>query len=85
MEAVRKRLIVKDRGKVQMKGLPFGAGDHLEIIMIKEKSVIRKGGLTARQILETPLIGLWKERTDIRNSSEFSRELRNKAQNRKDR
>jgi hypothetical protein len=42
-----------------------------------ESPVSRK--LTADALLRSPLIGLWSDRTDITDSSEFARDLRKKA------
>ena len=38
--------------------------------------------LTARNILNSKLIGIWKNRRDIKNSISFARRLRDLAQNR---
>lgn len=39
--------------------------------------------LTARSLLHSGLIGLWKERTDIDDSTVYARQLREQAQNRR--
>jgi hypothetical protein len=36
-------------------------------------------GFTARELLENGFVGLWKERTDITDSAEFSRRLREQS------
>ena len=41
------------------------------------------GVLTAKALLESGIVGMWKDRTDIRNSTEFARKLRDRAQARK--
>jgi len=38
--------------------------------------------LTARKLLNSGLIGIWKDRTDITDSSKFARKLREQAQKR---
>jgi len=38
--------------------------------------------LTARQLLNSELIGLWKDRTDITDSASYARQLREQAQKR---
>ncbi len=38
----------------------------------------------AQELLESPLVGLWKDRDDIKDSVAFARELREKAQRRVD-
>lgn len=43
-----------------------------------------KGEGSAQTLLESPLVGLWKDRDDIKDSAAFARELREKAQRRND-
>ncbi len=43
-----------------------------------------KGEGSAQALLESPLVGLWKDRDDIKDSAAFARELREKAQRRND-
>ena len=38
--------------------------------------------LTARQLLNSGLIGMWQDRTDIGDSAVYARQLREQAQNR---
>ena len=38
--------------------------------------------LTARQLASSEIVGMWKDRTDIGDSAEFARQLREKAQRR---
>ena len=38
--------------------------------------------LTARDLLNSDLIGMWQNRADIRDSAAFARQLREQAQNR---
>ena len=38
--------------------------------------------LTARTLLESELVGLWADRTDIEDSSSFARQLRQQAEQR---
>ncbi len=44
--------------------------------------VPKKRGMTARQLAASEIVGLWADRTDIGDSVEFARQLREKAQRR---
>jgi hypothetical protein len=41
-----------------------------------------KKRLTARSLLDSGLLGLWKDRTDIEDSAEYARQLREQSQQR---
>ncbi len=43
----------------------------------------RIDGVTLGQLLESGLVGLWKDRTDIDDSIEFARRLRQRASRRR--
>lgn len=81
MDAVRKHAVVEHDGEVRIAGLPYKRGDRVEVTLLKEEQVA-KGGMTGAELLASPLFGMWADRTDIRDSSEFARELREKAQRR---
>lgn len=38
--------------------------------------------LTARDLLQSPLVGIWADRTDLGDSREFARRLREQAEHR---
>jgi len=40
------------------------------------------GGMTAGELLKSDFVGLWKDRTDIGDTLEFARQLRDRAQRR---
>ncbi|OFY66301.1 MAG: hypothetical protein A3H98_02770 [Bacteroidetes bacterium RIFCSPLOWO2_02_FULL_36_8] len=48
----------------------------------KEKVKVDRS-LTANKLLNSQLVGLWKDRKNIKNTSLFAREIRNEVQNRK--
>ncbi len=48
-------------------------------------SVAPKARLTARELLNSGMVGLWRDRQDIGDSSQFARTLRERAQRREDR
>jgi hypothetical protein len=39
--------------------------------------------MTAKDLLNSGLIGMWKDRTDIKDSAEYARKLREEAQTRR--
>lgn len=78
MDALRKHTIVEEDGQVTIAGLPYKKGDQVEVILLKEQPR-KKRGLTAAELLASPLIGMWADRQDITDSSEFARRLRRKA------
>jgi hypothetical protein len=55
---------------------------------LKERASRRQGRsgvyeLTARDLLESRIVGLWADRDDIGNSLEYARQLRSKAEHRR--
>jgi hypothetical protein len=83
VEAARVYAVLEEDGQVSIEGLPFKKGQRVEVIILAEEYAARRGkGMTAKDLLESPLVGMWKDRTDIGNSAEFARKLREEAQNR---
>ncbi|MBS1249171.1 MAG: hypothetical protein MAG431_00744 [Chloroflexi bacterium] len=83
MEAIRvKQVLLKD-GEVVIKGLPYKKGQPVEVIMLPQQTnTIPRPCLTVRQLRESGLIGLWRDRDDIRDSVAYARQLREQAQRR---
>jgi len=66
MEAVCLHKIIEKDGEISITGLPCKKGQHVEMILLMEPSnVPTRPRLTARQLLSSELIGLWKDRRDI--------------------
>jgi hypothetical protein len=81
MEAIRFHKVVEKDGEIVVTGLPCKKGQHVGMILLLEPSaVLSPSPLTARQLLHSGLIGLWKDRRDIGNSATYARRLREKAQ-----
>jgi hypothetical protein len=55
--------------------------DHSQKI-IRPVRVPKKRGMTARQLAASEIVGMWQDRTDIGDSVEFARQLRERAQRR---
>ena len=85
MEAFRKRALVEEDGKVTIRGVPYKKGHCVEVILLKAGRAGKRRGMTARELLDSGLVGIWADREDITDSSEFARSLRKKAETRGDR
>lgn len=83
MEAICLHKLVEKDGEICATGLPCKKGQHIEMILLMESSSLpRRPRLTARQLLSSELIGIWKDRNDIKDSTAYARHLREKAQRR---
>jgi hypothetical protein len=83
MEAIRVQQTVQKKGELTLRNLPVEKGQQVEVLLLftpAEKSI--RPRLTARQLLQSDLIGLWKDRSDITDSSTYARKLREQAQTR---
>jgi len=80
MDAIHLRKIVERDGEIVVKGLPFRKGESVEVTV----SAATKEGerLTARKLLQSELVGIWKDRKDLPGSAIFARQLRERAQKR---
>ncbi|MEW6679997.1 MAG: hypothetical protein AB1297_03095 [bacterium] len=84
MEAIRLNKVIERDGEIFVRGLPCKKGEYVEMILLVEPSAMAKHPpVTARQILHSELIGLWKDRKDIEDSSAYARQLREQAQRRR--
>ncbi len=85
MQSVHLHTTLEKDGVLTMTGLPCKKGQTVEIIVLFKpaKTARKRKYMTAAELLETDLVGLWKDRTDIGDSVEFARKLREKAQNRR--
>ncbi len=95
MEAVRVQQVVAKDGEVLVRGIPYKKGQLVEIIVLPQPFDCKRSGLrtpplkttprshlTVRQLRQSGLIGLWKDRDDIRDSAAYARRLREQAQRR---
>ena len=83
MEAIRINKLVEKDGEISLTNLPVKKGQHIEMVILfesPEKS--KKKFMTARDLLNSDLIGMWKDR-DIKDSVAYARQLREQAQNRR--
>ena len=83
MEAVRLHKIVDRDGAISAEGLPCKKGQSVEMILLFEPEATPPcSHLTARQLIESGIAGLWKNRKDIQDSTAYARQLRERAQRR---
>ncbi len=85
METIHVNQTIEKDGEVTVTGLPVRKGQHVEMtLLIQPVSAPLKSDarMTASELLTSGLIGIWKERTDIHESSTFARQLREQAQRR---
>ena len=83
MEAIRLNKVVERDGEIFVTGLPCKKGQYVEMILRIEPSPMPgHPHLTARQMLHSELIGLWRDREDIEDSAAYARQLREQAQRR---
>jgi hypothetical protein len=84
LEAIRLNKVVERDGEIFVTGLPCKKGQYVEMILLIEPSAMpRYPHLTARQMLNSKLIGLWRDREDIDDSAAYARQLREQAQRRR--
>ncbi|MFH1884635.1 MAG: hypothetical protein ABIL62_18210 [Planctomycetota bacterium] len=74
MEAIRIKEKMKKDGEIQLTGLPFKKGQVIEMIVMSEPSKKRARPSTARQLLSSGIVGMWKDRK-IADSSAYARAL----------
>jgi len=79
MEATRRQEIITEDGQLHLAGLPYKQGEVVEVIILPLETRSVQKVLTAGQLRQSGVIGLWKDRTDIRDSSAYARQLRKQA------
>ena len=83
MEAIRLQKVLEKDGELVVTDLPFHKGQVVEMILLAESpNQSKRPPLTAQALLDSGLIGMWKDRDDIGDSAEFARKLREQAQKR---
>ncbi len=83
MEAIRLHQVVEKDGELIVTDLPCKKGEAVEVIILTEAGAgTPRFSRTAKQLRDSALVGLWKDRQDIGESSVFARQLRGKAQRR---
>lgn len=83
MEALRVEQVLERDGELDVKGLPYKKGQLVEIILLPQPTKRRRPLLTVGEFKKSGLIGMWKDRDDIQDSSVYARQLREQAQHRR--
>jgi hypothetical protein len=81
MQAIKIMEIVKKDGELKMSGLPLRKGQRVEMIVMTEPLITESIGATARNLLKSKIVGLWKDRP-IEDSAMYARILRDETQDR---
>lgn len=82
MEAIHLQKALKKDGEILVTGLPYKKGDQVDMILLFSQSA-KKPKLTARTLIESGVIGLWKNRRNLLDSPSYARQLRGQSQKRK--
>ncbi|MCC6446145.1 MAG: hypothetical protein IT210_22170 [Armatimonadetes bacterium] len=83
MQAIHIQKEVEVDGEVTLKGLPYKKGQRVELIVVFEPQLDSETSLkTVGDLLESGLVGIWKDRVDIGDSVEYARHLREEDQSR---
>lgn len=82
MVTLRYHHTVEKNGELNLQNLPIEAGQEVEVLLLVSSKYSKKKHLTAKDILDSDLVGIWKDRQDISDSAAYARELREKSQNR---
>lgn len=81
MEAIRLQQTVQKKGELTLRNLPVERGQQVEVLLLlMPRETDTRPRLTARQLLQSELVGLWQERKDITDSALYARQLREQAQ-----
>ena len=60
--------------------LPEGA--EVFVVVVGNDQAAAPGTSTLKDLLDSPLVGMWADRDDITDSADFARQLRERAQRR---
>lgn len=81
MEAVRLHKVVDRDGEISAKGLPCRKGQSVETILLFDPEAgPPRAQLTARQLIESGIAGLWRDRKDIQDGAAYARRVREQSQ-----
>jgi hypothetical protein len=85
MEAIRLQQTIQKNGELLITDLPVLEGQKVEVLVLfTPVAGNQRPRLTARELRNSALIGLWQNRTDITDSVAYARQLREQAQRRYD-
>lgn len=82
MDAIRLHQVIEKDGELVVTDLPCKKGEAVEVIIRTPSEADTSPTMTAKQLHQSGLVGLWKDRQDIQTSEHYARELREQAQRR---
>lgn len=80
MQAIRLQQTIEKDGEIHLSNLPVVRGQEVEVIVLITPLPEHKKTFTARQLLDSGLIGVLENRTDIKDSLTYARQLREQSQ-----
>ncbi len=80
MQAIRLQQTIEKDSEIHLSDLPVFQGQEVEVIVLISPLPEPKKTFTARQLLNSGLIGVWENRTDIKDSLTYARQLREQSQ-----
>ena len=83
MSIVRKQTIVPRDGEIRLEGLPYVKGQRVEVLVTESSPASTVPAFSAKDLMASGLVGLWKDRKDIEDSVSYARELRERAMRRR--
>ncbi len=82
MAAVRISTTIEHDGELRLDNLPFKKGQRVALFVVPEATQSARPLMTAHDLLSSPIVGLWADRTDLGDSLDVARQLRNQMQRR---
>jgi hypothetical protein len=80
MQALRLQQIVEKDSEIYLSDLPVLQGQEVEVIVLISPLPEPKKTFTVRQLLDSGLMGVWENRTDIKDSLTYAQQLRDQSQ-----
>lgn len=80
MQAIRLQQTIEKDSEIHLSDLPVFQGQEVEVIVLISPLPETKETFTARQLMNSGLIGVWENRTDIKDGLTYARQLREQSQ-----
>ena len=80
MQAIRLQQTIEKDSEIHLSDLPVFQGQEVEVIVLISPLPEPKKPFTVRQLLDSGLIGIWENRTDIKDSLTYARQLRDQSE-----
>ncbi|MBD2149148.1 hypothetical protein H6F44_03260 [Pseudanabaena sp. FACHB-1277] len=80
MQAIRLQQTIEKDSEIHLSDLPVFQGQEVEVIVLISPLPETKKTFTARQLLNSGLIGVWENRIDIKDGLTYARQSRDHSQ-----